>query len=128
MAELTARQKEGMGEGGYRMVSADGRRKNVWASSDYTGVLEKLLKWKAYVGWESTKCATFKIQATEAEYLRVFVGMVKGDTELKIFHSMLKYNNCMLLKISLEMLLLSWGIVQWKKGRGYSIFNRTSHE
>ena len=28
----------------------------------------------------------------EAENLRVFVGMVKGDAELKIFHSMLKYN------------------------------------
>ena len=25
--------------------------------------------------------------------MRVFVGMVKGDAELKIFHSMLKYNN-----------------------------------
>ena len=25
--------------------------------------------------------------------LRVIVGMVKGDAELKIFHSMLKYNN-----------------------------------
>ena len=26
--------------------------------------------------------------------LRGFVGMVKGGTELKIFHSMLTYNNC----------------------------------
>ena len=25
--------------------------------------------------------------------MRVFVGMVKGDSELKVFHSMLKYNN-----------------------------------
>ena len=33
------------------------------------------------------------MQAMEAENLRVFVGMVKGDAELKIFHSMLKYNN-----------------------------------
>ena len=24
----------------------------------------------------------------------VFVGIVKGDAELKIFHSMLKYNDC----------------------------------
>ena len=29
----------------------------------------------------------------EAANLRVFVGMVKGDAELKIFHSMLKYND-----------------------------------
>ena len=28
----------------------------------------------------------------EAANLRVFFGMVKGDTELKLFHSMLKYN------------------------------------
>ena len=44
-------------------------------------------------GGESTKCATFKIQAAEAANLRIFVGMVKGNTELKRFHSMLKYNN-----------------------------------
>ena len=43
---------------------------------------EKLLKWQAYVGRESTKCATFKIQAVEAANLRVFVVMVKEDTEL----------------------------------------------
>ena len=29
----------------------------------------------------------------EAEILRVFVGMIKGDAELKIFNYMLKYNN-----------------------------------
>ena len=29
----------------------------------------------------------------EAENLWVFVGMVKGDAEIKIFHSMLKYND-----------------------------------
>ena len=51
---------------------------------------KKLLKWQADVGGESTKCATFKIQAVEAANLRVFVGMVKGDAELKIFHSVLK--------------------------------------
>ena len=54
---------------------------------------KKLLKWQADSGWESTKCAAFKIQAAEAANLRVFVGMVKGDMELKIFHSMLKYND-----------------------------------
>ena len=59
---------------------------------------KKLLKWKADVGEESTKCATFKIQAVEAANLRVFVGMVKRDAELKTFHSMLKYNNFLLLK------------------------------
>ena len=40
-----------------------------------------------------TKCATFKIQVAEAGNLWVFVGMIKGDTELKIFHSILKYND-----------------------------------
>ena len=32
------------------------------------------------------------MQAVEAANLRVFVGMVKDDAELKIFHFMLKYN------------------------------------
>ena len=41
----------------------------------------------------SLNCTTFKIQAAEAANLQVFVGMLKGDAELKIFHSMLKYNN-----------------------------------
>ena len=40
-----------------------------------------------------TKRPTFKIQAVESTHLRVFVGMVIGDAELKVFHSMLKYND-----------------------------------
>ena len=55
--------------------------------------LKELLKCQAYVGGESTKCTTFKIQTAEAANLQVFVGMVKGDAELKVFHSMLKYND-----------------------------------
>ena len=54
---------------------------------------KKLLKFQADVGGELTKYTTFKIQAVEAENLQVLVGMVKGDAESKIFHSMLKYNN-----------------------------------
>ena len=54
---------------------------------------KKLLKWQSDVGGESTSCATFKIQAVEAGNLRVVMGMVKGDEELKIFHSMLKLND-----------------------------------
>ena len=54
---------------------------------------EKLLKWQADVGGESKECAAFKIQAVEAANLRVFMGMVNGDAELKIFHSILKYND-----------------------------------
>ena len=69
-----------------------------WASSNYTGVLEKLLKWHSDVGEESTKCATFKIQAVEAENLWVFVGIVKGDAKLRIFYSMLKYNDLFVAK------------------------------
>ena len=38
MAAPTAGQQQGA-RGGYRMVSADGGREDVWASSDYTGVL-----------------------------------------------------------------------------------------
>ena len=46
---------------------------------------KKILKWQADFGRWSTKCAMFKIQAVEAANLWVFVGMVKGDAELKYF-------------------------------------------
>ena len=75
------------------MASADGGRELFWASINYTGVLKKTSKMAGRCWGESTKCATFKIQAVEVANLRVFVGMVKGDAELKIFHSMLEYNN-----------------------------------
>ena len=51
---------------------------------------EKLTKWQADVERESTKCTKFKIQAVEAANLRVFVGMIKGEVDLKISHSILK--------------------------------------
>ena len=38
------------GEGEYRIVSADGDRENVLASSDNAGVFEKLLKLQANIG------------------------------------------------------------------------------
>ena len=47
----------------------------------------------ADVGGDSTKWDKFKTQAAEAPTLRVFVGMVKGDTELKLFNLMVKYND-----------------------------------
>ena len=75
------------------MVSADGGRENVWASSYYTGVLKKTTQMAGGCWGESKKCAMFKIQAAEAAKFRIFIGMVKGEAELKIFHSMLKYNN-----------------------------------
>ena len=81
---------------------------------------KKLLIWQAYVGGELTNCATFNIQAVEAENLRVFVGMVKGDTELKIFHSMLKYNDFFVAQNLSKNVIAFMGTVHWKGGRGYS--------
>ena len=52
---------------------------------------KKILKWQADVERESTKCTKFKIQVAEAANMRIFVGMVKWDAELKIIHSMLKW-------------------------------------
>ena len=46
---------------------------------------KEILKFQADVGGELTKCDAFKIKAVEAANLRVFVGMVKGDAELKYF-------------------------------------------
>ena len=59
-----------------------------------------LLKLQTDVRGELTKCAAFRTQAAEAANLQVFVGMVKGDAELKLFHSMLKYNDLFVAQIS----------------------------
>ena len=72
------------GEVEYGMVSADGGWYLFLASSNNTGFLGKILKWKADVLGESTKCAMFKIKAAEEANLRVSTGMLKGDAELKI--------------------------------------------
>ena len=77
-------------EGG---ICGDGCHEHVWAGRNNTGVFEFFLKGQVDVKGESTKCATLKTQAMEAANLREFVGMVKGDAELKLFHSMLKYND-----------------------------------
>ena len=80
------------------MVSADGGRENAWARSDSTVILENTNQMAGRCWVESTKCATFKIQAVEAENLRLFVGMVKRGYGVKIFHSMLKYNDFFVAK------------------------------
>ena len=46
---------------------------------------KKLLKWQAYAGGESTKCAMFKIQAGEAENLRGIFGYGKRGRGVKFF-------------------------------------------
>ena len=61
------------------------------------------MKWQAHVRGESTNCGTFKMLAVEAENFSVFVGMVKGDVELKLFHLMLKYNYSLVSQISREL-------------------------
>ena len=88
---------------------------------------KELPKCQADVGGESTKCAKFKIQAVEATKLWVFVSMVKGDVELKTFHSILKYNDLFVAKNISGNLILSCGIVHWKEGRVYSRFHGTRH-
>ena len=70
---------------------------------------KKILRWQADFMGEWTKCATFKIKAVEATNLRVFVGMINGDVELKIFHSMLKYNDLFVPKNILENVIAFMG-------------------
>ena len=38
------------------------------------------------------KAKEFRAQALESQNMWVFVGMVKEDNKLKVFHSMVKYN------------------------------------
>ena len=75
------------------MVRADRGRENFCSSINNIGALKNTSKMAGRCQGESTKFATFKTQAVEAANLRVFVGMLKGEAELKIFRSMLKYNN-----------------------------------
>ena len=78
------------------------------------------------LGGESIKRAMFKIQAAEAANLRVFVGMVKGDAELKIFHSMLKYNDFFVAK-NISGNMIAFMEDRPLEGRlGYSRYHGTS--
>ena len=90
MTELTAGHQQGAGGGNIGWSVLTEAVKMFGPAAITQEFSKKLLKWQADVGGESTRCAKFKIQAVEAANLRVFVVMVKGDAELKIFHSMLK--------------------------------------
>ena len=52
-----------------------------------------MLKGKSDVGGDDYKAKDLRDQASESQNIQVFVGVVKGDTGLKIFHSMVKYND-----------------------------------
>ena len=54
--------------------------------------LRIMLKGQLDVGDDDEKAKDFRAQDLESQNLQVFVGMVKGDIELKVFHSMIKYN------------------------------------
>ena len=92
MAALTEGQQQDLGrrDTGWSFLA---EAMKMFGPTEITQELsKKLLKWQADVGGGSTKCATFTIQAVEAANLQVFMGSVKWDAELNIFHSMLKYN------------------------------------
>ena len=52
-----------------------------------------MLKRQSEVGDDNAKFKDFRAQALESQNMQVFVGMVKGDIEFKIFHSMIEYND-----------------------------------
>ena len=52
-----------------------------------------MLKGQSDVGGDDTKDKDFRAQASESQYLQFFVGTVKGDNTLKVFDSMIKYND-----------------------------------
>ena len=89
----TSGQQQGAGRGSAGWSALTEAVKNLGPAAITQEFSKKLIKWQADVGGGLTKCATFKIQAVEAANFWVFVDMVKGGAELKIFHSMLKYNN-----------------------------------
>ena len=52
-----------------------------------------MLKGQSDVGGDDVEAKDFMAQALESKNMQVFVVMVKGDTELKVLHSMVKYND-----------------------------------
>ena len=92
-AALTEWQQQGWGRGSTGWSALKKAVKMFGPAAITQELSKKLLKCHADVGRESKKCATFKIQAVEVAILRAIWGMVKGDAELKLFHSMVKYND-----------------------------------
>ena len=67
------------------------------------------------------------MQAVEAENLRVFFGMIKGDAEFKLFHFMLKYNDLVVAtNISGNVITFMGNHLLEGKCR-YSRYHATSH-
>ena len=52
-----------------------------------------MLKGHSGVGGYDSKAKDFRSQTLESQNLQIFVEVVKGDTKLKVFYSMVKYNN-----------------------------------
>ena len=73
------------------------------------------------------KCATFKTQVAESANLRVFVGMVKGDTELKLFHSMLRYNSIFVAQNLSGNVMAFMGDIPLEGRTWYSRYHSTRH-
>ena len=80
------------------MVSVDGGRENVWAISDYTGVLEKNTQLAGRCWGGVKNSSTIKIQAVEAANLAGICRYGKKGRGIKIFHSMFKYNDFFVAK------------------------------
>ena len=53
--------------------------------------------------------------------------MVKGGAELKIFHSMLKYNDLFVAQNISGNVIDFMGDLPWKEGHGYSRFHSKIH-
>ena len=93
MAPIAVGQKKFSGMGSTMWSALTAALKMFGLEATTKEFSNKLLKWMADVVGESTIRVTFKTQEVEAANLQVFVGMVNGDAELKLSHSMVKYND-----------------------------------
>ena len=84
-AAQIAGQQQGAGRGSTGWSALTEAVKMFGPAAITQELLKKLLNERQLLGGEPTECATFKMQAAEAVNLRAFVGMVKGDVELKKF-------------------------------------------
>ena len=89
-APVQHQQAGSVQEGWLEMKAAVAR---VGAAATSQKMSNYMLKWQSDDGGDDSKAKEFRAQALESKNILVFVGVVKGDTELKVFHSMVKYND-----------------------------------
>ena len=111
----------------YRMFSSDRGRKNVWSSSNHTEVLSKITQMAGrYWGGVNKVRYVLNTSVGSGNFAGIR-GYGKRGRRIKSILLDVKIQQFFVAQISLEMLLITWGIAHWKEDRGCPRFRVTSH-